>query len=54
MGEQILINITESKDNFLFLINSTVSKKATVTVKTEKEQAFIDGLKELINQYNAE
>lgn len=54
MGEQILINITEKEDSFLFLINSTVAKKAIATVKTEKEQAFIDGLKELINQYNAE
>lgn len=54
MGEQILINITEKEDSFLFLINSTVAKKATVAVKTEKEQAFIDSLKELINQYNAE
>lgn len=54
MEEQILINITEKEDSFLFLINSTVAKKATVTVKTEKEQAFINGLKELINQYNVE
>jgi hypothetical protein len=54
MEEQILINITEKVDSFLFLINSTVAKKAAVTVKKEKEQAFIDGLKELINRYNAE
>ena len=54
MEEQILINITDKEDSFLFLINSTVANKAVKTVKTEKEQAFIDGLKELINQYNAE
>jgi len=50
--KQILINITESKDSFLFLINSTVSKKATVSVKTEKEQKFINALEELIRNYN--
>lgn len=51
-NEKILINITENEDSFLFLINSTISEKTAVIVKTEKEQAFIDGLKELINKYN--
>ena len=54
MKEQILINITESEDRFMFLINSTISKKVALNTKTEKEQEFINALEELIRNYNAE
>lgn len=52
--KQILINITESKDRFIFLINSTISEKVALNVKSEKEQEFINALEELIRNYNAE
>lgn len=54
MEEQILINYTKREDNILFIINTDFSKKVTKTNLTEKEMQFIDGLKELINNYNAE